>query len=174
MRCDSCKKERNNPLTYWDRFKLWLATFLTNDINDLRAESFTSGFGDGYKKGFEDAKTAASGQVAYLESRNPIPLDFQVDLHDVVDLRKEGGKLFLFIGGLKATQDQVRELKNQAIVLQPTRLWRIMQETVKQKAIEKAVIESKTWEEALSGKMMLHDLGLLRSIVDAIEKSDID
>ena len=180
MRCNSCKKERNGPLSHWERFKLWLAKLLHDDIQDITADAFTSGFGDGYKRGFEDAKERSKAQVEAAHqlladtTGREIPLDFQVDLHEVVDVRKQGGKLRLFIGGFQCTDSEVKDLKAQATLLQPTRLWRIMQETVKQKAIEKAVIDSKTWEETLSGKMMLHDLGLLRSIVDAVEKAETD
>lgn len=63
---------------------------------------------------------------------------------------------------IKNLQDEVKSLKN-------FRIWRIMQETVKHKAVEKGFIESLSWEQTLSGKMMLHNLGLLRSIVEVID-----
>lgn len=44
-----------------------------------------------------------------------------------------------------------------------------MQETIKQKAIEKGMLQSTDFEQVLSGKLMLHNLGIMNSIVDLIK-----
>lgn len=172
MKCQACRKERNEPLSYTDRLKAWVLKHLTDELADTKADSFTSGFGQGYEKGFAEAQRLAEERFALQKmmfERDSIPLAFQVNLHDVVD--SKAGTLYL--NGRKASDDEVLLFKNEADSIKRMRLWEIMQETVKQKMLEKAVLTSKNWEECLAGKMGLHTLGLLRSILDAVEKSKI-
>ena len=74
------------------------------------------------------------------------------------------------LNGEQLAKEEVRQLKTEAIAIQKFRLWTIMQETLKQKAIEKAVVQSTNFEQVLAGKLMLHNLSLQKSIVSVIEK----
>lgn len=176
MQCRACKKERNEPLSYVDRFKAWILKHLSDEITDTKAESFTQGFTQGYEKGRNEGKERTEERYRFERSmleRESIPLEYQIDLRDVLDTRKDAQGIWrLFIGGQEIGDSELVELKSQATFLVNTRLWRIMQETVKQKAIEKAVLQSKNWEEALAGKMLLHDVGLRKTMIEAIEKSE--
>ncbi len=71
------------------------------------------------------------------------------------------------------TKQEAELLKAEASYFQRSKLWCIMQETVKQQAIEKCALESTNWETTFSGKMMLYNLGILSSIVKTIHDSDL-
>jgi len=136
-------------------------------LADAKSESFTSGFGQGFRKGVDETELRLKESLALqrqMLERDSIPLDYQVNLHDVLSITK--GKFFL--NGREVEADELSALKGEAISLSNFRLWAIIQETIKQKGIEKAVLESKNWEEVLAGKMMLHDLGLIRSIIQGL------
>ena len=90
-----------------------------------------------------------------------------IDLNEVITVLPTGR---MYIAGNELTEIEVKNLQQEVQAIKSFRIWEIMQETVKQKAVEKGFIESLSWEQTLSGKMMLHNLGLLRSIVDVIEK----
>lgn len=76
----------------------------------------------------------------------------------------------IFINGTKITEVEREELRAQAKTLLELRVWKILQETLKQQAIDKSVLLSKTWEEVLAGKMMVHNLGIIRTVVELLAK----
>lgn len=139
------------------------------------------GFGDGYKKACDSKikeSTMVLDQIQSLEWKLESaihPLTPQgkleaVKIQDVLDTIIAGGKPVLLLDGHQLSEADRDQLKVEADYFTRSRLWRIMQETVKHKALEKAVTNSKSWEETLGGKMMLHNLGILQSIVGAILK----
>jgi hypothetical protein len=75
----------------------------------------------------------------------------------------------ILLAGQPISEIEVQNLKEEVKALKNFRMWRILQETVRVKAIEKGLLNATNWEETLSGKMMLHNLGLLKSIVDVID-----
>ena len=171
MRCNDCRKDKAESdafLTTWERVKLWAFKHFHEEITDLSAEKYTSGFGEGYAVGFDHAKELARAHTCpVLEpSTQPIPLDYQVDLHKVFEVTKERK---MMLGGRILEPNEIAEFQSQAVVLSQIPLWCIMQETLKQKGIEKAVLQSTTWEETLAGKMLIHDVGLRNSILDVLK-----
>lgn len=86
-----------------------------------------------------------------------------VDPLEVLSVSKEQ---ILLLGSERITETELKNLQMEAKTLKTFRLWRIMQETVKQKAIQMGFVDAETWERAMSGKMMLHNLGILHSIVE--------
>lgn len=91
-----------------------------------------------------------------------------VDVNDVVTVSKDGKDLL--IGGNKMSDIELKNLKEEVKALKNFRVWRIMHETVRHKAIEKGILLSNEWEETLAAKMMLHNLGLLKSVLDVIDR----
>lgn len=85
---------------------------------------------------------------------------------DVIVVTKERQ---LTIGGEPVTEVQLKNLQAEVKALKTFHLWRIMQETVKNRAVESGFIKAENWEQTMSGKMMLHNLGILRSIVEVLE-----
>lgn len=90
-----------------------------------------------------------------------------VDVLDVVVVTKDHK---LFVGGQQLTDIELKNLQSEIKALKAFRIWSLFQNTVKQRAIETGFVTSETWERTMSGKMMLLNLDILRSIVDAIEK----
>ena len=89
-----------------------------------------------------------------------------VDINHVVEL--SDGRLF--IGGVPLTEIEENNLREEARTLRQFKIWKIIQETLRHKAIEKAILHSTEWEHTLAGKMMLHNLGIILSIVDILAK----
>lgn len=150
---------------------------LHEELNDEKADAFTSGFGDGYKKGFADAEELTKQRMEFQAKFNPqsekTKLDLLINPDHILDAKKTTDGLVLYLNGRQLEPEEIGRLKGEMDLLRPTLLWSIMSETVKQKAIVKAVLDSKEWEETLAGKMMLHVVGLQLSILDLIEKAII-
>lgn len=88
-----------------------------------------------------------------------------IDPLEVITVTKDHD---IFLGSSKITDIEMKNLQQEAKVLKNFRLWKVLQETVRQKAVEKGVVESTNWEQTLSAKMMLHNLGILKSIVEVL------
>ena len=170
MRCQDCKKDKADSdsfLTVWERVKLFLFNKFHEEITDLSAEKFTAGVGVGYTLGFNAARELASEHICptFEPPKQPIPLDYQVDLHKVFEVTKDRKML---LGGRVLEPTEIAEFQSQATVLSQIPLWAVMQESLKQKAIEGGLLRSEKWEDTLSSKAMLHNLGVQRSIIDIL------
>lgn len=88
-----------------------------------------------------------------------------IDPRQVLTVSKER---VLLLGDQVITETELRNLQAEAKVIKNSQIWRVMQETVKQKAVLMGFVEAETWERTMSGKMMLHNLGILKSIVDTL------
>lgn len=84
-------------------------------------------------------------------------------------MKQEKDRLHVLLGGKEIGESEIKQLKVEADILQRSNLWRIMQETVKAKAMDKAFTQSTNWEQVLSGKLMVHNLGIQQSIVKLID-----
>lgn len=74
----------------------------------------------------------------------------------------------IMLGSEQITETELKNLQAEAKVLKNMRIWHVLQETVKQKSIQMGFVEAETWERTMSGKMMLHNLGILKSVVDSL------
>ena len=98
----------------------------------------------GYAQGYEDARDiydtkliAANDQLeAFKAKLAELNSQWFVDQVDVLVVTDKGRVL---LGGEQLSDIEVKELKAEAKLLKNTRLWKVIQETLKQKAIEKAV-----------------------------------
>jgi hypothetical protein len=88
-----------------------------------------------------------------------------VNPYEVMECDKKGLK----INGEAVTEIELKNLKQEVKTLEQFRIWQIIQETLKQKAIEKAVLQSENYEQVVAGKMMIHNLGIIKSIVNLIK-----
>ena len=87
----------------------------------------------------------------------------KVDATEVLKTTKDG-KLLLF--GEPITNIDLQNLKQEARALENFKLWRVMQETLKNAAVERGLVNSLNWETTLSAKMMLYSLDILKNILD--------
>jgi len=71
-------------------------------------------------------------------------------------------------------KDKAKQLKQEATFLTGSLLWNILTNTLRQKAIEKSVMESLNYEQVMFGKAMVHNLSLIESIVNRLEVINTD
>ena len=57
IRCYTCRKQRDELDTIWDRIRGWFFNKFHEDIIDLSQAKYTQGYGDGYKAGWDRYKT---------------------------------------------------------------------------------------------------------------------
>src|SRR6185369_17272427 len=105
-KCLTCRKSEMESTTWWERMKSRMFHLFHEELLDYGQEKFTQGFGDGYKKGREEMQQKLNESqefwTKYNEQMQPLKLDWQVDLHEVLDLRKDAkGIPHFFIGGKK-------------------------------------------------------------------------
>jgi hypothetical protein len=92
-------------------------------------------------------------------------LETRINLQEVFKITSKG----VVVGDEKLTDIEIQSLKSEVEVFKALRLWRIINETIKQEAVNKAINESTNWEEVLSGKMMLFNLQLINNILTFIK-----
>ncbi len=93
-----------------------------------------------------------------------------IDATQVLQTSKTGG---LLLNKLPIGEIELKNLKEEVKAFKNFRLFKVFNETVRHQAIEKGMINSQKWEETLAGKMMLHNLGILNSILSNIELANI-
>ena len=90
-----------------------------------------------------------------------------IDDYHVLAVDKAGNE---YLGGKAITNEERKQLRTEAKLLKTLRIWKVLQETIRQKSLEKGMIEATEWEHVLFAKAMLHDLGIMQSIVKQLEK----
>lgn len=114
-----------------------------------------------YNEGFEKGVQETAEKFAEIRMR-----EWQVDKYNVLEIKN--GKVF--VGGEALVEADINRLQGEVKALEEFRIWNIMQETIRQKAVEKSVLHSENWEQVLAGKMMIHNLGIIKSILEVIKK----
>lgn len=90
-----------------------------------------------------------------------------VDPEEILSLSRTGQ---LLLGGHGIDESKLRNLKTEADYIERSLMWEVLQTTLKQRALEKAVYHSANYEQVLAGKMMLHSLELLQAMVCQVTK----
>lgn len=85
----------------------------------------------------------------------------------VMTLGKDGS---MFLNGKKIDDTEAATLKSEAIALKNFKLWNIMQETLHDQAIKVMCEKSTNWEDMRGGKLMLHNLEVIKTIVETANK----
>ena len=91
----------------------------------------------------------------------------KLDAKEVIKVNKQGKVL---LGGEVLDQSSIENLKAEVLTLKEMRIWRVFTETLSQYAIDKGFNDALNWEECLAGKMMAHNIGVLKNLVGIIEK----
>lgn len=101
-------------------------------------------------------------------------MSLKVDQLQVVNTTKDTlGKIHVIVDGKEISREQLIALRAEVELLKKFQIWSILQETVKQKAIELGVKNSTNWNDTLAAKMMLHNIGIQQSIVDVIDRAHV-
>lgn len=84
----------------------------------------------------------------------------------------------VYLNGDLITETEVSQLQSEIKALKMFRIWNIYQETVKAKAIEMTMLapalesDEKKLARLMAGQMMLHNLTIMKQLVETIEKYD--
>lgn len=133
--------------------------FISKGLQDIRKEY--------YDKGYEHGKHEFDEKLDWLVNEKYTSKDWLVNPDGVLTVSDKG---IMYLNGEQISDLEKKGLKAEVQALKSFKLWEIMQETLRQKAIEKAVLTSTDYEQVLAGKMMIHNLGIIKSIVDAVDK----
>ena len=182
MLCTACRKVPEMR-TRWEKFRAWIMHWFHEEMLEWGDEKFTQGFGEGYKAGHYHAKEMYSyaGELGRVVQdikdgfKDKLKLNTSLDAREVLAgmANEKGETVGLTLGGEKLSDEAIKELKGEIDYLKKTRIWSILNETVRKLAIDKAINQSTDFEQVLSGKMMLHDLGIINSIIGAIDSVKI-
>lgn len=99
-----------------------------------------------------------------------------VEPYYVFSVSKSGS---ILLNGEQITLQELKNFKSEVRALKDMQVWRIVQNTIRQKAIEKAVLTStdlyslKGNEQILAGKMMIWNLDVIKTIIDDIDKAKL-
>ena len=99
-----------------------------------------------------------------MASRQPL----QFKATDVLTVAKTGG---LFLGGRRLEIAEIVNLQQEVKYFKELRLHSIFLETVRDQARLVMFEKAKDFDDMRSGKAMLHALGVLENILNAVEKA---
>ena len=74
----------------------------------------------------------------------------------------------LYLGKQPLSNEQLNTLVSEARFLESSRIWSILQETLKARANEVIFNKSTTFDDVMSGKLMLYNLREIEKIVNTI------
>lgn len=91
-----------------------------------------------------------------------------VILEDIITSDKTGK--IIMLDGEVANDTEINNLMSEAKWLLTTRLYKVLTATLKKQAQQKMFNESKSWEDMIAGKMMLHSVGVIENIIKILTK----
>lgn len=139
-----------------EKIKNWIySNFLSKGIQEIRQES--------YDKGYDHGKNEFQEDLNWLVNQKYTESNWLVNPDSVMTVDSKGRAFLL---GRELTAIESKELKSEAKAMMAMKIWKIMQETIRQKAIEKSVLTSTNMDEVITGKSMIHNLGIIKSIAE--------
>lgn len=109
-------------------------------------------------------KKEPEGLQEAVEKRLADMLGF-ADPKDVVSFDKQRG--FVFVGKDRVPADRLANLKQEAEFVLNSELWRLLEGTIRHMAYEIMFTKSKTFDDMLSGKMLLYHLDTQKKLMEA-------
>ena len=86
---------------------------------------------------------------------------------DIISKDRQGN---IFLGQEKLTESEIRAIGQEIKFLKETRVWNIINETIKRDAMDKMFKNAKTTDDMFAGKMMLYNLDLTNKIINILLK----
>lgn len=97
-----------------------------------------------------------------LKKIGPVDLDLVIGKVDV------NGKNLIQLGGKRVEDNEVLALKREAELIEQTKLWKVITETLRYQAQRRMFEESKSSEDVyISGKFLLHAISTLEATIRA-------
>lgn len=111
-------------------------------------------------------------QLLKAEKERNQPISWMVDPNYVFSIGKTG---MILLNGDQITSQELKNLKSEVRALKEFEIYKILQATLRQKAIERAILTStdlyslKGNEQVLAGKMMVFSLDVIKTIINDID-----
>ncbi len=136
-----------------------------NEYFEERKENiYRKAFADALKDFKETSTDDVDKKAEELSKKKLNELLSVVDANNIVTLDKQRG--IIFIGGIKADDGRLSNLKAEADFLLQTDLWRLLYETPKELAQRSMFVSGETLADMAKGKSMLYTLSTQKNIVD--------
>lgn len=178
------KKEDTEPEQGIKPFSLWnkVYNFLFTQFLSQRQLSLLK---QSYKKGYNHA--SADNEMKYRDEIKILIDQYEVKLNSMLEswfidpekvftVTKTG---IIMLNGQQITTMELNNLKAEVRAFKSMQIYEIVQHTVRQKAIEKAILTStdlytqKGNEQVLAGKMMIWDLDIIKTIIKRIDEAKV-
>ncbi len=182
-RCSSCRKTESELLTWWDKIRLFFFNFHHEDIIDLSQDKFTQGFSDGYKAGMEKAKELQDqrkedmkqGILMDIKTGTDLKLRNELLAHVlnspnpdlVLSVGEKNGLIYL--NGNQISDVELFNLAEETRALETWRVWGILHNTLSDMARKTMNEKATTYEDMMSGKLILYTLDIQKSILNSIK-----
>lgn len=183
MKCHVCREKEAELLTWWERTRYWLfvkvnSALFTQDYDDLKNDKYTQGFSDGFIDGTEKEKsTFARYQELYNVKQDPVDIESMVesrllgmlspiDPNKVVSFNEKTKQIY--IGGILAEDNQLRNLKQEADAFMSFGLWDLLYHSIKSLAEKAMFIEGDSLDTMKKGRIMLYTLSTQKKILDTL------
>lgn len=85
-------------------------------------------------------------------------------------IHSDKGKLY--VGDREVQDSEARSLIAEAKAIEGFRIWAIMQETIRNEAMDRGFNKSTTLDDLKTCKLMLYNLDILRSVVKAVRSME--
>lgn len=153
-------------------------------VDTLRAHYWMDGYNRGYTVAQESSSKTLENQSNYIlelldtvkKAEQQLSDTWFVNKEKVLEVRQDG---ILVLNGRPLSITELQTLKEEVANIRLMSYYAILKETIKQKAIEKAVINSNAGiltninPELMAGKMMIHNLGIMDSIFSIISNYEV-
>jgi hypothetical protein len=88
----------------------------------------------------------------------------------ITQVTLENGRAYYLLNGKKIDVAYLAKLKHEASHLKETELWKIFDNTLRSHAHKMMFVKSETFEDVLSGKLMLYNLDVQKKILDTLSE----
>lgn len=128
-----------------------------------------------FRSGYDNAKTHFETMTDQIANLKYTGRHYLVNPHDVFTVSQSN---IPYLDLEPINKKLAQELKENAMTLKSYRLWSVLKETVRKRAILNGLYLSDTkspdWkEQILASKMMIHNIGILESIVNYLADLDV-
>lgn len=152
--------------------KNWIFNkFFKKEIDTLKAEAKRQGSIDAFEKAVEDLKETNVYETDKLATeiaeKKLNDLLSPVDLRKIVTLDKQRG--IVFIGGEKAEDGRLSNLKSEAEFLLNSDIWALLSETPKELASRAMFVSGETLADLQKGKSILYMLSTQKNIIETLK-----
>lgn len=93
---------------------------------------------------------------------------------DILSLVKtSNGQGYYLLGGKKISKQQLTHLKQDAAIIKEMEMWKILNATLTANAHKMMFINSKSFEDVISGKLMLYNLDVQNKIINTLSQINL-